>query len=68
MNKDQKTKDDFGNMIRKWRLRRNYGLRDFAKLIGINPADLSRIESSTLELEFQDLKKRIAAIMDKKTK
>lgn len=66
MNKDQKTKDDFGKMIRKWRLRRKYGLRDFAKLIGINPADLSRIENPDSDLKFQDLKKRIAAIRDKK--
>lgn len=66
MNKDQKTKDDFGKMIRKWRLKRKYGLRDFAILIGISPRDLSRIEDPDFDLKFQDLKKIIAAIRDKR--
>ena len=35
---------DYADKIREWRLKNNWGLRDFAKMIKISPTELSQIE------------------------
>jgi hypothetical protein len=50
--KDQKTLYEFGKMIRKWRLKRNIGFRDFAIMLKISASELSRLEGP--ESSYQD--------------
>ena len=38
--------EEFGYRLRTWRLANNHGLRDFAKMINISPAILSRVETA----------------------
>lgn len=62
MNKSNKQlKEQYANMIRKWRLKRNIGLRDFAEIIEISPAILSHIETGMTK---EECKERIRKILD----
>lgn len=51
---DKQIKEQYANMIRKWRLKHNIGLRDFAKIIEISPSVLSHIETGMTKEECKD--------------
>lgn len=57
---EKQIRSEFAKLIKKWRLDRNIGLRDFAKLLKISPVTLSHIESGRMaEERRKDLKKSI---------
>lgn len=41
---------EYAQKVREWRLKNHYGLRDFARMIDISPAHLSKIEGRFLKL------------------
>jgi len=60
MNKSNKQlKEQYANMIRKWRLKRNISLTDFAKIIGISPNTLSHIETGITKEEHKERIRKI---------
>jgi len=59
--KNKQLKEQYANMIHKWRRKRNIGLRDFAKIIGISPAILAHIETGMTK---EECKERIRKILN----
>lgn len=63
---------EYAKMIRKWRLDRNLGLRDFAEIIEICPMTLSDIEYGRTKVERQEelkeLRRRVKEENDSKDK
>ena len=58
---NKQIKEQYANMIRKWRLKHKIGLRDFAKIIEISPATLSHIE---IGMTKEECKERIRKLLN----
>ena len=54
---------EFGSFVRRTRLEKHIGLRDFGSMAGINPAYISKMEMGESALKKEDIKK-IAEILN----
>jgi transcriptional regulator with XRE-family HTH domain len=57
-------KQTFQDFLREKRLQRNLGLREFAKLIGLQPSNYCSIESGSLPAPSEDKLQLIARILE----
>jgi transcriptional regulator with XRE-family HTH domain len=57
------SRKDFGALVRREREAKKIGLREMAKMIGVSPTYLSKIERGEFEPPAEDKVKRIAAII-----
>lgn len=49
---NKQIKEEYANMIRKWRLKRKIGLRDFAEIIEVSPKILCHLEMGMTKEEL----------------
>ena len=57
-------KEPFGAFIRRQRLAKGIGLREMAKMIGVNPTYLSKVERDEFAPPAEDRVKSIAELLD----
>jgi transcriptional regulator with XRE-family HTH domain len=57
-------KQTFQDFLREKRLQKNLGLREFAKLVGLQPSNYCSIESSSLPAPSEDKLQLIARILE----
>ncbi|GBE06449.1 MAG TPA: XRE family transcriptional regulator [Nitrospirae bacterium] len=61
-------KQIFGGFLKEKRLTKNFGLREFAKILGMKPSNYCSIESDSLSPPSESKLKLIAKILDMDTK